>query len=185
METLVRQGKVRYIATSNYASWQICQMHSIAANKKLQFPTISQSMYNLIARSIEPELVPMAKEFGVSIVVYNPLAGGLLTGKHNPATVTPGTRFDDNKMYKDRYWLPQDFTAVEKLRKIAADAGRSLVSLSLSWLLHHTAIDCIILGASRLEQLSQNIQASEEGPLPAEVVEACDQVWRELRGPAR
>jgi aryl-alcohol dehydrogenase-like predicted oxidoreductase len=120
---------------------------------------------------------------GVSIIVYNPLAGGLLTGKHSLQKVTPGTRFDINQIYKDRYWVAQDFAAVEKLKKIAADAGRSLISLSLNWLLHHSATDCIVLGASRLEQLEQNLEACEQGPLPAQAVEACDQVWRELRGP--
>jgi aryl-alcohol dehydrogenase-like predicted oxidoreductase len=79
--------------------------------------------------------------------------------------------------------VAQDFAAVEKLKKIAADAGRSLISLSLNWLLHHSATDCIVLGASRLEQLEQNLEACEQGPLPAQAVEACDQVWRELRGP--
>ena len=81
----------------------------------------------------------MCKEFGISTVVYNPLAGGLLTGKHKQEKVTPGTRFDNNKLYQDRYWHEQYFQSVEQLRKIAKSAGRSLVSLALNWLLHHTA----------------------------------------------
>jgi aryl-alcohol dehydrogenase-like predicted oxidoreductase len=184
METLVRQGKIRYTAASNYAGWQICQMHCIAERKKLHVPGIAQMMYNLIARGIEQEFNAMARELGVSIIGYNPLAAGLLTGKHSSQAFTPGTRFDFNKVYQDRYWHSQDFEAVEKLKKIAVEAGRSLISLSLNWLLHHTMTDCIVLGASRMEQLAQNLQACEEGPLPAPVVEACDQVWRELRGPA-
>jgi aryl-alcohol dehydrogenase-like predicted oxidoreductase len=184
METLVRQGKIRYMATSNYAGWQVCQMHCIAERKKLHVPGIAQMMYNLIARGIEQEFIAMARELEVSIIGYNPLAAGLLTGKHSSQAFTPETRFDFNKVYQDRYWHPQDFEAVEKLKKIAVEAGRSLISLSLNWLLHHTVTDCIVLGASRMEQLAQNLQACEEGPLPAPVVEACDQVWRELRGPA-
>jgi aryl-alcohol dehydrogenase-like predicted oxidoreductase len=185
MNALVRQGKVRYIATSNYAAWQICQMHCIAQQKQFQVPGISQSMYNLLARGVEQELVPMAKELNVSIIAYNPLAAGLLTGKHRgPQTVTPGTRFDGNKMYQDRYWHAQDFEAVEKLKKIADAAGRSLISLALNWLLHHTVTDCVVLGASRVEQLTQNLQMCTEGPLPADVLASCDQVWKDLRGPA-
>ena len=184
METLVRQGKIRYTAASNYAGWQICQMHCIAGQKKLHVPGIAQMMYNLIARGVEQEFTSMARELGVSIIVYNPLAAGLLTGKHSSRAFTPGTRFDYNKVYQDRYWHPQDFAAVEKLAKIAVDAGRSLISLSLNWLLHHTATDCVLLGASRLEQLEQNLKACEDGPLPAQTVEACDRVWKELRGPA-
>jgi aryl-alcohol dehydrogenase-like predicted oxidoreductase len=184
MDTLIRQGKVRYMATSNYASWQVCQMHCIAGRKKLQVPGTGQIMYNLIARGVEQEFIPMARELGVSIIAYNPLAAGLLTGKHSSQTAAAGSRFDFSKVYQDRYWHPQDFAAVEKLAKIAVDAGRSLISLSLNWLLHHTATDCVLLGASRLEQLEQNLKACEDGPLPAQTVEACDRVWKELRGPA-
>jgi aryl-alcohol dehydrogenase-like predicted oxidoreductase len=124
----------------------------------------------------------MAKEYGVSTVVYNPLAGGLLTGKHDAAAITPGTRFDSNTMYQDRYWRDQNFRAVGRLREAAQAAGRSLVSLSLNWLLHHTATDCVILGASKLEQLEENLAAMGEGPLPPETLEVCDAVWKELRG---
>jgi aryl-alcohol dehydrogenase-like predicted oxidoreductase len=184
MNTLVSQGKIRYIATSNHASWQVCELHWIADMKKYQAPSIAQPMYNLIARGIEQEFMPMAKKLGISTVVYNPLAGGLLTGKHKPETIPPGTRFDANALYQNRYWNPQDFKAVEQLKRIAADAGRSLVSLSLNWLLHHTSANCIILGASRMEQLEENLKACSEGPLPKTTVEACDATWSEFRGPS-
>jgi 1-deoxyxylulose-5-phosphate synthase len=183
MESLVKQGKVRYPASSNYAGWEVVQMLWIAKDRGWREPFVSQPMYNLLARGIEQEYLPMCKEFGVSTVVYNPLAGGLLTGKHRPDAVIPGTRFDDNKLYQDRYWHQQYFHAVERLRQIAQSAGRSLVSLSLNWLLHHTASDVVILGASSLAQLNENLAAGEEGPLPEDVIKACDQVWQDLRGP--
>jgi aryl-alcohol dehydrogenase-like predicted oxidoreductase len=183
METLVKQGKVRYVASSNYASWQVVQMLWIAKERSWNAPCISQPMYNLLARGIEQEYLPMCKEFGISTVVYNPLAGGLLTGKHKQANVTPGTRFDNNKLYQDRYWHEQYFNAVEQLRKIAQSAGRSLISLALNWLLHHTASDCVILGASRMEQLNENLATVNDGPLSDDVVQACDEVWKRLRGP--
>jgi aryl-alcohol dehydrogenase-like predicted oxidoreductase len=159
-------------------------LHWIADRKKYPGPSIAQPMYNLIARGIEQEFMPMAKKLGVSTVVYNPLAGGLLTGKHKPEAISPGTRFDANSTYQDRYWKPQDFKAVEQLKKIAANEGRSLVSLSLNWLLHHTSADCMILGASRMEQLEENLKACSEGPLAKTSVEACDAVWSEFRGPS-
>lgn len=124
----------------------------------------------------------MTKHFELSNIVYNPLAGGLLTGKHHIHTVTPGTRFDKNQLYQDRYWHSEDFAAVEKLKIIAQRAGRSLISVALNWLLHHTASDCVILGASRPEQLAQNLVACEEGPLSEDVLKECDEIWRELRG---
>jgi aryl-alcohol dehydrogenase-like predicted oxidoreductase len=183
MESLVKQGKVRYPASSNYAGWEVVQMLGIAKERGWHAPYVSQPMYNLLARGIEQEYLPMCKEFGVSIVVYNPLAGGLLTGKHKQEKVTPGTRFDSNKLYQDRYWHEQYFQSVEQLGKIAQSSGRSLVSLALNWLLHHTASDCIILGASRLEQLNQNLAAVNDGPLSEEVIKACDEIWQQLRGP--
>ena len=183
MNELVRQGKVRYLANSNYSGWQIVEMMWIADRKKYQAPLVGQPMYNLIARGIEQEYLPMCKHYGLSNIVYNPLAGGLLTGKHRREAPIAGTRFDNNRMYLDRYWHQADFDAVEQLRKIADDAGRSLVSLSLNWLYHHTAVECIILGASRLDHLEQNLKALSEGPLSTETLQGCDKVWEALRGP--
>jgi len=183
LNSLIAQGKVRYAGTSNYAAWQQCEMLWMAEKNGYKPTVITQPMYNLVARGIEQEWLPMTKHFGLSNVVYNPLAGGLLTGKHHIQSVTPGTRFDSNKLYQDRYWHPEDFAAVEKLQSIAKKAGRSLVSLALNWLLHHTASDCVILGASRPEQLAENLAASEQGPLPDDVVKACDEIWNEFRGP--
>lgn len=182
MDELVKEGKVRHIAQSNYAGWQVAQMHCIAEKKGYQAPVVSQPMYNLLARGIEQEFLPMSKEFKIANVVYNPLAGGLLTGKHNASEPIGGSRFDKNKMYQDRYWHADDFSAVEAVREISRTSGRSMVSLALCWLLHHTSIECVILGASKLDQLDQNLTAAEEGPLNEETLTALDQVWQRLRG---
>jgi aryl-alcohol dehydrogenase-like predicted oxidoreductase len=182
IDEVVRAGKVRYPGASNFAAWQLCRMLWISDSKSYRPPYITQPMYNLLARGIEQEYVPFCKEFGVSIAVYNPLAGGMLTGKQQREKPAAGTRFDDNPMYMDRYWYPAQFDAVERLGQIAEAAGRSLIDLSLNWLLHHSATDCVILGASRIEQLEQNLPAFESGPLSPETVEACDAVWRGLRG---
>ena len=183
MDSLVRQGKVRYLASSNFAGWEVVEMLWLARDHGWHAPYVSQPMYNLLARGIEQEYLPMCRQFGISTVVYNPLAGGLLTGKHKQEVFTAGTRFDNNKLYQDRYWHTQDFHAVERLRAIACLAGRSLVSLSLNWLQHHTASDVIILGASSLAQLNNDLVAAAESPLPEEIVKACNQVWQDLRGP--
>jgi aryl-alcohol dehydrogenase-like predicted oxidoreductase len=183
MNEVVKQGKARHIASSNYSGWQVAQMLWIAEKKGYEPAWITQPMYNLIARGIEQEYLPMCREFGVSTVVYNPLAGGLLTGKQKREAPLPGTRFDKNQMYLDRYWHDADFAAVEKLRAIAERAGRSLLSLALNWMYCHTPIDCIILGASRVEQLEQDLAALRDGKLDADTLAACDEVWKELRGP--
>src|SRR5260370_18737457 len=104
MDELVRAGKVRNPACSNYAAWQMTQILAIAENRGYKPATITQPMCNLLARGIEPEYVPMCKEFGVSTVVYNPLAGGLLTGKQKRDVPLAGTRFDNNQRYLSRYW---------------------------------------------------------------------------------
>lgn len=183
METLVQQGKVRYPASSNYAGWQVMQMQCLAKEKGYKPAVITQPMYNVLARGIEQEYLAMAKACKVSMVVYNPLAGGLLTGKHRRDAYTPGTRFDNNKMYQDRYWHSAMFDAVEALEQAAKDEGRTLISLSLNWLLHHTPAQCMILGASSPEQLMSNLTTLQDGPLSAKALDTCDSVWQTLHGP--
>ena len=182
MDELVQEGKVRHVAQSNYAAWQVTEMQWLAEKNNYKPVLISQPMYNLLARGIEQEFLPMSKEFGIANIVYNPLAGGLLTGKQNASEPIAGSRFDKNKMYLDRYWHADDFSAVEAVREISRPCGRSMVSLALCWLLHHTSIQCVILGASKLEQLDQNLAAAGEGPLDTETLAALDQVWQHLRG---
>jgi aryl-alcohol dehydrogenase-like predicted oxidoreductase len=124
----------------------------------------------------------MAKELGVSTIVYNPLAGGLLTGKHRREQPGAGTRFDNNAMYLDRYWHPAYFDAIEELKFLAQSAGRSMTSLSLNWLLTQETVDGVILGASSLPQLDENLKAAAETPLSPETMAACDAAWTKLRG---
>jgi 1-deoxyxylulose-5-phosphate synthase len=184
MDRLVQQGKVRFAASSNYAGWQVCQMQWIAQRRGFKPAAITQPMYNLLARGIEQEYLPMCAELGISTVVYNPLAGGMLTGKQNRQAPLAGTRFDGNSMYMSRYWHEAYFDAVDCVIEAARNAGRSPVSVALNWLLHHSPVDCIILGASKPEQLAQNLKSLDEGPLSSEVLAACDSAWDRIRGSA-
>lgn len=181
-DRLFGEGKIRYLGISNYAAWQVSELLSTARMNKWIAPNISQPMYNLLARGIEQEYIPMARELDVGMVVYNPLAGGLLTGKHNFERYTPGTRFDGNKMYQDRYWNEVNFHAISDLKSLAESHGCSLRGIALNWILHHTPIETMILGASSLDQMKQNLVTCEEGPLPTEVLEGCDRIWENLRG---
>ncbi len=182
MDQLVREGKVRYSASSNYAAWQVTRMLWIAERNGYKPALITQPMYNLLARGIEQEYLPMAKDLSVSTIIYNPLAGGMLTGKQHAEAPLPGTRFDNNQMYLNRYWHSAYFEAVDRLRGIASIEGRSLVSLALGWVLHHTPVDCVILGASRMEQLEENLKAAKDGPMSAQALAGCEDVWASLRG---
>jgi aryl-alcohol dehydrogenase-like predicted oxidoreductase len=183
MDGLVRQGKVRTVGASNYAAWQVCRMRWLAETSGYRPVSVTQPMYNLLARGIEAEYLPMCRALGVATVIYNPLAGGLLTGKHQADQAPPaGTRFDGNAIYRNRYWHAENFAAVSRLAAAARAEGRSLISVALGWLLHHTSIDCIILGASSLAQLRDNLQAAEDGPCSEATVAVCNEVWTSLRG---
>ena len=134
-DLLVREGKVLYLGMSNHAAWQMARAQAIAERERLTKPVVSQVVYNLIARSVERELLPFCQDQKVGVTVYNPLAAGLLTGKHRADAGPPaGTRFDVNKEYYARYWRESNFAAVEELVKIAAEAGISPVALSFRWL---------------------------------------------------
>lgn len=182
IDSLVNAGKVRYPAVSNFGAWQILEMQHMAAANGWRPVHICQPMYNLLMRNIETELLPMAAKHGVSTFVYNPLAGGLLTGKHAIEETIKGGRFDGNKMYRDRYWNDEQFEAVRELSYAAGECHRSLVSLALNWILHHTAATGLILGASQMRHLSANLAACTEGPLDEATLAACDAVWKRLRG---
>jgi aryl-alcohol dehydrogenase-like predicted oxidoreductase len=183
MDEAVRAGKVRYPAVSNFAAWQICEMHGIAEKNGFKPPCVSQPMYNVLTRGIEDEYLAFCKRFNVAVVSYNPLAGGLLSGKQSKQRgPIPGTRFDGNKIYLDRYWHDDYFAAVEELAGIARAAGKTLVELAFQWVLGQAQVDSIILGASRLEQLEENLKACQGGTLDESTLARCDAVWKRLRG---
>jgi 1-deoxyxylulose-5-phosphate synthase len=183
MDDLIRAGKVRNFAISNYAAWQIVEIHWACERNGYKAPHISQPMYNLLARGIEEEYLPFCKRFGVAVLPYNPLAGGLLTGKHaHHKGPISGTRFDKNDMYLRRYWHVDYFDAVEELKGIAREGGMTLIELSLRWLLSQPIVDSVILGASKPEQLTENLKSCQGGALDQGILDKCDGVWKKLRG---
>ena len=183
LEELRAEGLIRHPATSNYSAWQMCEMFAICEREGWVKPWIAQPMYNLAARGIEQEYLAFTKRYGISNVVYNPLAGGLLTGKQSPEAPLPGTRFDGNRMYLDRFWHDEYFRAVDEAEAIAREAGLTPVQLALGWLRAQEGTDCIIVGASRMEHLEENLAAFDAPPLSDDVLAACDGVWARLRGP--
>jgi len=183
LDQLVQHGKVRYVGMSNYAAWQVCQAQWICDRQGLAPIACVESMYNLVARGVEQELIPFCKELGVGFLAYNALAGGLLTGKHRRGKPPMKcSRFDRQKNYRDRYWHSQFFDAMETLERTATDAGLSLIDLSLRWIMAQPDVTCVLLGATSLDQLETNLTASR-GALPDSVKAVCDKVWEELNGP--
>jgi aryl-alcohol dehydrogenase-like predicted oxidoreductase len=183
MDGLVRSGKVLHIGVSNYAAWQVARMLWICERRGWRAPSVVQPMLNLVARGIETEMLPFCREFGLGVVAYNPLAGGLLTGKHRPeAPPAKGTRFDGNRMYLDRYWHPASFEAVRRLEQVAAGSGRTLVQLAIQWCLRQPGVHGIILGATTEAQIAETLAAAE-GRLDDGVASACDEIWKSFAGP--
>lgn len=147
---------------------------------------VAQQLYNLLATRIEDEYLEFAQHTGLLTMVYNPLGGGLLTGKHAFTESPTEGRFGSSRlaeMYKKRYWDPRLFEAIRQLGDIADGAGLPLPELSFRWLLSKPGVGSILLGGSKIEQLQANIDAAAKGPLPADIVRACDDVAAEIRGP--
>jgi 1-deoxyxylulose-5-phosphate synthase len=165
LDDLVHSGKVRYVGCSNFLSYQVARaLGRSEARGLVRFDSV-QPRYNLLFRQIERELLPLCAEEGLGVIPYNPIAGGLLSGKHNPTSPpTEGTRFTLGNAagnYQDRYWHDREFATVEELRKIAEREGVSLVTLSVAWVLANPAVTAPIIGASRPEQLADSLAAAD------------------------
>lgn len=184
-QDLIAAGKIREFGMSNYAAWQLMDACRICDLNNWHRPRVSQPMYNLIARRIEEEYVDCVDELGILTYVYNPLAGGLLTGKHDRlAGPSSGSRFARRLTYQDRYWGKHQFDAIDRLEEIALSLEMSLIDLSLRWLLNRSFVSGVILGVSSLDQLETNVSATR-GPRPDTGADSqIDEVWRSLRGPA-
>ncbi|GAA4310932.1 hypothetical protein GCM10023086_30860 [Streptomyces venetus] len=182
----MREGKVLALGVSNFAAWQIAELSRVAAEVGAPRPVVAQQPHNPLARRIEEEYVEYAAVTGLRTMVYNPLGGGLLTGRHTFEQASDSGRFGDPEpvaMYRERYWNEDLFRAVTDLTRIASDAGMPLTALALRWPLDRPSTDALLLGGSKVEHLKADIAAAAEGELSAEVLAACDEVGARLRGP--
>ena len=166
LDIIVRSGKARYIGVSNFLAYRLARAIGRTETLSLARFVSVQPRYNLLFREIERELLPLAREENLAVIPFNPLAGGLLTGKYrHDESPTQGRFSGENgqfgKMYQARYWHPREFQTVEKLRTIAKRRGQSLVTLSIAWVLANPVITSAILGASRLEQLTDALSAAD------------------------
>jgi aryl-alcohol dehydrogenase (NADP+) len=165
LDDLVHQGKVRYVGCSNFLTYQLVRAIGRSETLRLARFDSVQPRYNLLFRQIEREMLPFCSEEGVGVIPYNPIAGGLLSGKHSRTAPPPeGTRFTLGSAataYQDRYWHDPEFDTVEALGQLAEKAGVSLVTLSIAWVLANQAITAPIIGASRPDQLDASLAAAE------------------------
>ncbi|WP_438009943.1 aldo/keto reductase [Sorangium sp. So ce321] len=164
LDVVVRSGKARYIGVSNYLAYRLARALGRAEARGLTRFVSVQPRYALLFREIERELLPLAQEEGLGVIPYNPLAGGFLTGKHHRGDPTPGTRFTLGTAasnYQQRYWNERAFATVEKLQGLVAEAGQSLTTVAVAWVLANPAITSAIIGASRPDQLDATLAAGE------------------------
>ncbi len=160
LNDLVVQGKVRYLGASNLAAWQLCQYRELAKRNGLA-PFISlQPAYSAINRAIENEILPYCMREGVAVMVFNPLGGGMLTGKYRRGEDMPAeARLTAFGYYYDRYYTEQSLTIVEQFLKAAEERNVTPAQLGFAWVLADPRITCPIIGARNLDQFNDTIQA--------------------------
>ena len=176
LDQLVRQGHVRYVGVSNWAAWQIAKALGIAERLGLSRFESLQAYYTVAGRDLERELIPMLASEGVGLMVWSPLAGGLLSGKfgrdHKGQEGSRRTTFDFPPVNRDRA-----YDCIDVMRPIAQAKGASVAQIALAWLLHQAQVTSVIVGAKRPEQLTDNLAATEVS-LNADELRTLDEVSR-------
>ena len=160
LDDLVRQGKVRYIGCSNFPAWRMTEADWTARTLGLNKFVSCQDEYSLAVRGAENELMPAARAAGMGMLPYFPLASGLFTGKYRRNTPMPaGTRFAGAQRLADRYLTERNWRIAEQLADFAEARGHTLLELAFSWLLARAPVASVIAGATKPEQLEQNVKA--------------------------
>ena len=185
LDQVVRSGKARYAGVSNWPAHKIARALGRSEVKNVVRIESVQPRYNLLFRAFERDLLPMCAEEAIAVISYNPLAGGLLTGKHDRASPPQqGTRFalgTAGARYQARYWNEREFSTVEEVRAVAKQAGMTMPTMAISWVLSNPAITSPIIGASASGQLADGLAAAEKGPLPGDLKAKLDGITRAWR----
>lgn len=180
MHNLITQGKILYWGTSEWSAQEIMEAHMVARQYSLIGPTMEQPQYNMLHRhKVEVEFGQIYKTVGLGTTIWSPLASGILTGKYNTATPPDATRLNIEGLewLKDKTLTEQNLKKVEALQAIAADLGTTMPLLALAWCLKNQNVSTVILGASKLSQLEENLKASEvKYQLTDELMTAIDEV---------
>lgn len=186
---LHKEGKFVQLGLSNFTAFEVAEVTTMCAHRGWVRPSIYQGMYNAITRGIETELIPVCHRYGIDIVVYNPIAGGLFSGKIKSKDMVPDAgRFSDTAnsgaMYRKRYFRDTTFEALKIIEPAVEKAGLTMIETALRWITHHSDLnikdggrDGVIIGVSSFGQLESNIKDLEKGPLPEDVVKALDEAW--------
>ena len=181
---LYRQGKFKELGLSNFPAWMTADVWHICEKNGWVKPTVYEGIYNPLTRKAETELNDCLDRFGMRFYAYNPLAGGLLTGRYGRFEDAPDDgRFTHRPNYQKRYWKKSYFEAVEVVRKAAEQNCMTVIDATYRWLAYHSMLngdrgDAILIGASKLSHLRQNMETLRQGPLPEDVVASFEEAWR-------
>ncbi|XP_020622396.1 aflatoxin B1 aldehyde reductase member 4-like [Orbicella faveolata] len=195
---LYKEGKFKSFGLSNYSAWQVAEIYYLCKMNNYPLPTVYQGMYNPVTRDVEKELFPCLRRFGIAFYAYNPLAGGLLTGKHRYEDRDSGKiqhgRYAGTgpwaDVYVKRFWKKPLFDLLDKLKvtldRIYGEGKVSLIDATLRWMYHHSHMDgahgdAVILGASSVKHLEENIKSTKHGPLHEDVVKIFEETWGEIK----
>ena len=184
---LFQQGKFRHFGLSNFAAWQVAEVVELCRRHGWMEPEVYQGMYNALTRDVERELFPCLRNYGMRFYAYNPLAGGLLTGKHLSLQQLPEEgRFGRESGYLARYWKQDYFEVLQELQGACADSGIKPVEVAMSWLVNHSHLnaklgDGIILGASSINHLEQNMAACAQASLAQPLLDILDRGWEIIK----
>lgn len=177
------QGKFKELGLSNFPAWMVADVWHICDKHGWVKPTVFEGIYNPLTRKAEAELNACLNYFGMRFYAYNPMAGGLLTGRYGKFEDAPTDgRFTHRPNYQGRYWKKSYFDAVEIIKETAGKYGISTVEATYRWLAYHSMLngergDAILIGASKLHHLQQNMETVKAGPLPKDVVDAFEKAW--------
>lgn len=183
LDTIVRSGRARYVGVSNVMAWRIARMLGRCEALRLVKPITVQPRYNLLFRQFERDLFPLCSEEGLATLCYNPLAGGLLSGKHRGDAPDAQSRYATGnavKMYTDRYWHESELNAVTEIVEAAQQAGIAPARLAVAWVLAQPGVTCAILGASRASQLP-DVLAAAGTSLDQALLARLDEITRQFR----
>jgi len=184
-DKLIKQGKISAIGMSNYHASEVQRAFDLCTEHSLAKPSVYQGLYNPLNRCVETDLLPVLRKNGCKFIAYNPLAAGLLTGKHLSGTDVKEGRFKNNPNYLPRFYTPVHFEALTLIQEACKDSNLSMVEATYLWLMRHSALDSsngdgVLLGASSIEQLEQNLKScalASDSELPQPLVDVFDKAW--------
>lgn len=191
MADLYGQGKFRELGLSNFPAWMVADVWHICKANGWILPTVYEGVYNPLTRGAEQELNDCLNHFGLRFYAYNPTMGGLLTGKYKSVDEAPSDgRFTHRPGYQGKYWKKSNFDALDVIREALEPHGMAMIEATYRWLAYHSMLDekrgdAILIGASKLNHLVENMNTVKEGPLPEDVVKAFDKAWETCRGVSR